>query len=629
MSIAISTAMVSGSLPNKFDKIAQAGFRQVDLFEKDFTGFSGTARDVVDLAKNRGLLLRSLDSVEGFEGTQGEERSRALIQLHQKLDLLNQLGVKQLLVRANSNPNSFTGEELLYDDLNELANIASEKNVKIAYQALPWASTITCVFQAQQIISKIDDPHLGLSLNSMLLMGDGSRPAKYRDIEGRYVFHVSLFDLHRNKYQAPFSPTIKGMLPGQGHLNIAGLIRLLVNRGYDGIWSIGGTGQHSDLLMSSLAATDGYRALVNVLDEVRQSAPNVNFDLPELTDRVYASGIEFIEFAVDDDSQVEISNLLTSLRFRKERVHRTKAVELWRQGAINIVVNSDQKGFAGKAFKRHGATICDMGLRVKDASRTVQRATSLGAPQFSQPLGDNELDIPAINGVGGNVVHFIDEKSNLHHVWDIEFERAEGVSKAQPAGLRRVDHIAQTMQHHEMQSWLLYYVSTFEMEKTSIVDVADPAGVITSQAIQSPEGEVRLNLNGVIQNNTFAGNFLSGNVDAGVQHIALATDDIFETSVILAEAGFPRLEISPNYYTAIMSEFALESKLVDQLRAGNILYSRRGDGEYFQIYSQPIFNGFFIEIVERRGGYSGYGAKNAPIRLAAQNEFQQSRDNVA
>ena len=122
---------------------------------------------------------------------------------------------------------------------------------------------------------------------------------------------------------------------------------------------------------------------------------------------------------------------------------------------------------------------------------------------------------------------------------------------------------------------------------------------------------------------------MSGNVDAGVQHIALATDNIFETSAILAEANFPRLEISPNFYTAIMSEFALDPELVDQMREGNILYSRRGDGEYFQIYSQPIFNGFFFEIVERRGGYAGYGAKNAPIRLAAQNEYQQSRDNVA
>lgn len=629
MSIVISTAMVSGSLPNKFDKIAQAGFQHVDLFEKDFTGFSGTAQDVVDLAKNRGLVLRALDSVEAFEGMQGEERNRALFQLNQKLDLLNQLGIEQLQVRAGSNPNASDDEDVLLEDLKELADVASQKNIRIAYQALPWASTIKCVLKAQQFIRQIDDPHLGLCLDSMLLMGDGSRPAKYRDIDGKYVFQVSLFDLHRNKYHTPFSPMMKGMLPGQGHLNVAGFIRLLVNRGYQGVWSIGGTGQHSDLSMSSLAATDAYRALVNVLDEVRQSTPNANFDLPLLTDRVYASGIEFIEFAVDDDSQIEISNLLTSLRFRKERVHKTKAVELWRQGAINIVVNSDPVGFAGKAFQKYGPIVCDMGLRVKDAEGTVKRATSLGAPKFSQILGDNELDIPAINGIGGNVVHFIDEKSNLHHVWDIEFERAEGVSKVQPAGLRRVDHIAQTMQHHEMQSWLLYYLSTFEMEKTPIVDVADPAGVITSQAIQSPEGEVRLNLNGVIQNNTFAGNFLSGNVDAGVQHIALATDNIFETSAILAEADFPRLEISPNYYTAIMSEFALDPKLIDQMREGNILYSRRGDAEYFQIYSQPIFNGFFFEIVERRGGYAGYGAKNAPIRLAAQNEYQQSRDNVA
>ena len=169
-----------------------------------------------------------------------------------------------------------------------------------------------------------------------------------------------------------------------------------------------------------------------------------------------------------------------------------------------------------------------------------------------------------------------------------------------------------------MQSWLTYYLSTFQMEKADVVDVVDPSGLILSQALSSPEGEVRLNLNGAGGQATFAGTFLSKGDGAGVQHIAFASDDIFETSAQLENAGFERLGIAANYYDDLQTRFGLKADLVAALRAGNILYDRDGRGEYFQIYSAAFWSGFFFEIVERRGGYDGYGARNAPIRLAAQ-----------
>ena len=304
-----------------------------------------------------------------------------------------------------------------------------------------------------------------------------------------------------------------------------------------------------------------------------------------------------------------------------ERRHLSKSVELWRQGAINIVVNTEEEGFAHSAFVNHGPSVCDMGLRVKDAAKTVERASTLGAKVFSQPVGVGELNIPAIRGVGGDVLHFIDEKSNLHRVWDIEFDPVEKTQAVPPAGLRRIDHIAQTMKYDEMQSWMLYFVSTFEMEKSSVVDVADPSGIVLSQVIESPEGEVRLNLNGADSQQTFAGAFLADKVGAGVQHMAFLTDDIFETSDLLKASGFPRLEISANYYSDLQSVFDLEPKFVSKLKDGNILYSRRDKSEYFQIYSIPIFDGLFFEVVQRKNGYQGYGARNAPTRLAAQMKY--------
>ena len=114
-------------------------------------------------------------------------------------------------------------------------------------------------------------------------------------------------------------------------------------------------------------------------------------------------------------------------------------------------------------------------------------------------------------------MYFIDEQSDLHRVWDIEFNPVTKSEAVQPCGVRRIDHIAQTMKFDEMQSWLLYYISTFEMEKKPVVDVIDPSGVIYSQVLESPEGEVRLNLNGADNSETFASKFLTSRFGAGTQ----------------------------------------------------------------------------------------------------------------
>ena len=306
------------------------------------------------------------------------------------------------------------------------------------------------------------------------------------------------------------------------------------------------------------------------------------------------------------------------MAFRKERDHRTKSVELWRQGAVNIVVNSEKAGYAAEARSAHGPCVCDMGLRVRDADQTVRRASLLGSPEFAQPVGAGELNIPAIKGVGGTVVHFIDENSDLHRVWDIEFDPVPKAQAQPPAGLRRIDHVAQTMRYQDMKSWLTYYLSTFDMQKADVVDVVDPSGLVQSQALASPEGEVRLNLNGAGTRQTFAGAFLTKGFGAGVQHIAFASDDIFESSAQLETAGFDRLPIPANYYDDLKVRHNLSTDLVADMRASHILYDRDGAGEYFQIYNTAFWGGFFFEIVERRGGYEGYGARNAPIRLAAQ-----------
>ena len=621
----IATTAIPGDLRAKLASIAAAGFRKVELFEPDFTTFNGTAGDVRQQVDELGLELIAMQPFVDLEGLIGAEREAAFGRLEYKFDLMHQLGIDLLLIGASSHPEARGEHECLIEDLGELALRAKARNLRAGYMALPWARHVQSDEAARQLIGEIASPHLGLAINSAFALIDGSKPARLRDVSGDSLFHVQLSDAL--KPRDPASPALGAvsLLPGQGELNLAGFVRVLAKCGYRGAWSCAQFGETAASGASAMAG-DGYRALVNLLDEAARNEPDINFDVPGLPERVHATGFEFIEFAVDDESAAELTQYLRQMCFRQERRHISKSVEHWRQGSVNIVINTDKNGFARETFKAHGPTVCDMGIRVKDADRTVARATALGAPHFSQPVGAGELDIPAIRGVGGNVVHFIDEKSNLHRVWDIEFEPVKLAQTVQPAGLRRIDHIAQTMRYDEMQSWLLYYISTFEMSKTSMLDVTDPSGVVRSQAIASPEGEVRLNLNGAQSQRTFAGAFLGDRIEAGVQHLAFLTDDIFETSGLLRQAGFQRLAIPANYYADLKATFGLSDEKIERLRSNDILYDREGSKEYFQIYGQPIFQGFFFEIVERRAGYDGYGARNAPIRIAAQ--MQNRRENT-
>lgn len=618
MALTIATHTVPGELPRKFTAIAEAGFRSIELHEPDFTGFDGSARQFADLVRDHELEIDLLSPFSGFEGLQGSEHSLGLERLEHKLDLMQALGTRKLLFDSCTDPQALTDHSAIADDLSLVAERAAARNIRVAYRALPWATAVTSESAAFGLADHIDNPFFGVGLNSIFTLADGTRPAQIRHLSGDRIFHVQLTDAPALISDLRQLNGQSGMLPGQGVLNLGGFVRAVVRCGYEGNWSVSGVNDIPALDSSRQIASDAYRSLLNLLDEVARTEPVLRAKLPVLPGRIYASGFEFVEFAVDDSDSEVLNGMLSSLSFRRERRHLSKAVELWRQGAVNIVVNREQDGFAHECYQQHGPTVCDMGLRVTDAGKTVSRAATLGVPEFSQPVGSGELEIPAVRDIGGNIVHFIDEKSNLHRMWDIDFNPVKSTTPSQPAGLRRIDHIAQSMRYDQMQSWLLYYISTFEMDKSPVVDVSDPSGVTHSQAIASPEGEVRMILNGTASGRTVAGAFVSERVGAAVQHIAFQSDDIFETSRLLQASGFPRLSISPNYYDDLQTRFGLSGKFLQSLKTGDILYDRDEHGEFFQIYSIPIFNGFFFEIVERRAGYTGYGARNASVRLAAQ-----------
>jgi 4-hydroxyphenylpyruvate dioxygenase len=263
--------------------------------------------------------------------------------------------------------------------------------------------------------------------------------------------------------------------------------------------------------------------------------------------------------------------------------------------------------------------VCAIALKVDSAAATLDRAEKLHDTPFRQKVGPGELEIPAVRGVGGSLLYFLDPVSALAKNWDVDFDTTGG-DKQPGAGLTSVDHISQSMHYEDTLSWLLFYTSLLDVRKTPQLDITDPGGIVRSQVVETADGALRIPLNASQSMRTQSSRFLNEYFGSGVQHIAFATDDIVATARHLKANGVETLRIPENYYDDLEARVDLDAARLAELKANNILYDKDDNGEYLQLYTRSFKDLFFIEIVERRG-YKGYGAINAPIRLNAQSRL--------
>lgn len=620
MKTSIATVCIAGDLREKLAAIAAAGFDGIEIFEQDFIAFDASPRDVGAMVRDHGLEISLFQPFRDFEGLPEPERTRAFDRMERKFDLMQELGTDLVLVCSSCHPKALGGIDRMAADFAELGDRASKRGLRVGYEALAWGKHVWDHRDAWEVVRRADHPNIGLIVDSFHTLGRKLDPDSIRRIPGDKIFFVQLADAPLIEMDLLYWSRHFRNMPGEGDLDVTGFMRAVAATGYDGPISLEVFNDQFRGGSPRAIAQDGHRSLVYLMDQVKRAEPELKITAPDIPARVEAEGVAFVEFAASEAEAEGLRKLLSSMGFRRAGKHVSKQVEVWQQGEIRIVLNTEQEGFAHTAHIAHGLNICDVGLTVHSAADTVTRARALGATPFSQPVGPGELDIPAIRGVGSGLLHFIDHGSDLAKVWEIEFEPAPG-GAATEAGLTRIDHIGQTMNYEEMLTWSLFYLSLFDVAKQATVDVVDPGGLVRSQAIEGPDGALRLTLNGAETHRTFAGRFIADSFGSSVQHVAFATDDIFATAEALRETGFEALPMSDNYYDDLAARLGLEPEFTDRLRRGNILYDEDANGAFFQVYTRSVGDGIFLEIVQRKGGYVGYGAPNAPFRIAAQRRL--------
>ncbi|EBA16107.1 putative 4-hydroxyphenylpyruvate dioxygenase protein [Roseobacter sp. SK209-2-6] len=620
MKTSIATVSISGNLREKLTAIAASGFDGIEIFEADFIADHGSPRDVGNMIRDHGLDIMLFQPFRDFETLPEPARSKAFDRAERKFDVMQELGADLVLVCSSVHPASLGGIERAAGDFHELGERAAKRGLRVGYEALAWGRHINDHRDAWEVVRRADHPNVGLIVDSFHTLGRKLDPDSIRSVPGDKIFFVQLADAPLIEMNLLYWSRHFRNMPGEGDLDVTRFMQAVMATGYDGPISLEIFNDQFRGGNPRTLAKDGYSSLIALMDDVRRAEPGLEHALPDIPPRQQARGVAFVEFATRGEEAVSLQADLSALGFEQVGQHRSKSAALWQQGDIRIVVNEETSGHAASSWNARGTCVCDLGLEVANARSAAARATALGAEVFSQPIGAGELAIPAVRGLSGSVLHFLDEGSELSQVWQQEF--AAGPAPA-GVGLTHIDHIAQTMSYDEMLSWSLFYTTLFDMTKAPMVDVIDPDGLVRSLAVETGDGALRVTLNGADSHRTLAGAFLSDSFGASVQHIAFATPDIFTTLEKLTAKGFNTLPISPNYYDDLAARFDLTEDLLQRMQTQGVMYDEQDGAGFFQSYSQSFSGNLFVEFVQRGQGYAGYGAPNAPFRIAAQK--RQSR----
>lgn len=609
----IATVSISGALDEKLRAIAAAGFTTVEIFENDLLSFGARPREVARLCADLGLSICAYQPFRDFEGMPAPQRARNFIRAERKFDLMQELGTDLMLICSNVSPLSLGGIDRAADDFRELGERAAKRALRVGYEALAWGRHVNDHRDAWEIVRRADHPAIGLILDSFHTLAPKFPEQTIRAIPADKIFLVQLADAPRLELDVLSWSRHFRCFPGQGALPVVDFMQAVQATGYKGPLSLEIFNDQFRAGATARTALDGMRSLI-LLEEALAATPVAAQPAAAvLPQRVASRGVSFVEFAVDQPMAAKLAAAFGRLGFRKTGQHRSKAVERWSQGAVELVINSNPSGFAHSHYVTHGPGVCAIGLDVADAAGVMSRAAALKAKTFHQPVGPGELEIPAIHGVGGSLLYFLDSGDSN---WDVDFLSVDSVEATDR--LTAIDHIAQSMPHEEMLSWLQFYGGILDLARLPQLEIADLRGLVQSQALINGDRSLRVILNGSAATRTASSRFIDEFFGSGVQHIAFACNDIFATVAEMRGRGARLLQIPDNYYDDLEARYDLDAATLAALRANRILYDREGDGEYFQVYTEVFEDRFFFEIIERRN-YHGFGAANAAIRLAAQS----------
>lgn len=344
-------------------------------------------------------------------------------------------------------------------------------------------------------------------------------------------------------------------------------------------------------------------------------------------------GFEFIEFASPTPGVLE--PVFEMMGFSKVATHRSKDADLYRQGNINFIINREKKSLAYYFAEEHGPSACGMAFRVKNSQAAYKKALELGAQPIDIQPGPMELRLPAIKGIGNAPIYLIDRYEEGSSIYDIDFEFIEGVDRhPEGCGFHTLDHLTHNVYRGRMAYWANYYETLFNFREIRYFDIKGEYTGLTSKAMTAPDGKIRIPLNeegaggsGQIEE------FLMAFNGEGIQHIALACDDLLGCWDKLKAMGLPFMTPPPDtYYEMLETRLPGHGEPVDELQArGILLDGTTGEGAprlLLQIFSATLLGPVFFEFIQRKQD-DGFGEGNFQALFESIERDQINRGAIA
>ena len=601
MRTSIATVCISGSLTEKLYASSAAGFDGVEIFEPDLVACEQSPEEIRALAQRLNLSLDLYQPFRDFEGVDDDVLADNLRRAESKFRLMERLGMDLILVCSNVASATVDSDEVSAAQLRQLGDLAQRYGIRVAFEALAWGRYIDDYRRSWRVVEMADHPSVGLCLDSFHILSRGHDPSEIEKIPADKIFFLQMADAPALSMDVLSWSRHHRLFPGEGSFDLAGFLAHVLRAGYTGPLSLevfNDTFRQTDV---GRTAVHALRSLVWLEDQTGRELDSTDVDLKRLTDAQPPVGFDFVEVKAEDTS--EFDGILAQLGFSFRGQHRTKPVRLWTSSDARVVLNEQQ----ARDQEPHLAAV---GFDVEDVSAATARAQALMAPPVRRRTYASELPLDAVAAPDATEIFMCAAAIDRDAPWVAEFENGE--APGTDALVTRVDHVSLVQPWQYFDEAILFWTSTLQLNTASTSEVAGPFGLVRSQVMRSHDGRIRLPLNVVPPVQDAPG--------AVPQHVAFACTDVVELARRAQERGLQVLPIPDNYYDDLVARFGLDESLTSQLRELNLLYDRDGDGEFVHFYTRTVGQ-IFLEFVERRHGYDGYGVGSAAVRLAAQDRL--------
>jgi 4-hydroxyphenylpyruvate dioxygenase len=352
--------------------------------------------------------------------------------------------------------------------------------------------------------------------------------------------------------------------------------------------------------------------------------PVISAENPAGTD-----GFEFVEFAHPDPA--ELDTLFKRMGFAHVASHKSRNIKIYRQGDVNYILNAEPTSFGHRFIDQHGPCAPSMAWRVVDAKHAFDHAVSKGAIPYTEADGVKTIDAPAIVGIGGSLVYFLDHYGAKGSPYTAEFNWVGEIDpKPTGAGIEYLDHLTNNVFRGNMDKWFAFYQGLFNFRQIRFFEIEGKYTALISRALTSPCNKIRIPINESIDDKSQIEEYLKKYNGEGIQHIACGCTDAYESVKKLSDNGLHFMPAPPNtYYEQIDDRLPGHGESIEHLKENGLLL----DGEVLegdkprlllQIFSKTVIGPIFFEFIQRKGD-EGFGEGNFRALFASIEEDQIRR----